>query len=72
MTVPTAPRNRQKRERDWPSLWTKARRDMVICCVGVFLLVNESLSGGERPYLIAAGLACFGIPFVIRADERKP
>lgn len=55
-----------------PSLWQRTLRDVVIVAVGVFLLVNEAIgSDPAQPYLVAAGLACFGIPFVLRADERK-
>lgn len=53
------------------SVWQKSLRDVVIVGTGVFLLVNEALSGLERPVLIAAAVGCFGLPFAIRADERR-
>lgn len=52
-------------------VWNRSVRDVVIVGTGVFLLVNEALSNLERPMLIAAAIACFGLPFAIRADERR-
>lgn len=53
------------------TFWQTSLRDIVIVGTGVFLLVNEALSGIERPMLIAAAIGCFGLPFAIRADERR-
>lgn len=67
---------RPARKEDEPSssLWQRTGRDMVIVGVGVVISLSQvwvKLAGGEpAPYLVAAGLACFGIPFFIRADER--
>jgi hypothetical protein len=52
-------------------VWQRSVRDIVIVGTGVFLLVNEALSNLERPMLIAAAIGCFGLPFAIRADERR-
>jgi hypothetical protein len=53
------------------SVWQRSLRDVVIVGTGVFLLINEALSNLERPMLIAAAIGCFGLPFAIRADERR-
>ena len=53
------------------SVWQRSLRDVVIVGTGVFLLVNEALSNLERPMLIAAAIGCFGLPFALRADERR-
>lgn len=53
------------------SIWQRTLRDVVIVGTGVFLLVNEALSNLERPILIAAAIACLGLPLAIRADERR-
>jgi len=50
--------------------WGLTPKDIVAWSVGSFLLVNESLSSFERPYLIAAGGALLGLPFAIQADRR--
>jgi hypothetical protein len=53
------------------SVWQRMLRDVVIVGTGVFLLINEALSNLERPMIIAAAIGCFGLPFAIRADERR-
>lgn len=53
------------------SLWQRSLRDVVIVGTGAFILINEGLNDLERPTLIAAAIACFGLPFAIRADERR-
>lgn len=52
-------------------LWQRSLRDVVIVGTGAFILINEGLNNLERPTLIAAAIACFGLPFAIRADERR-
>ena len=52
-------------------LWQRSLRDVVIVGTGAFILINEGLNNLERPMLIAAAIACFGLPFAIRADERR-
>jgi hypothetical protein len=74
MTDADAPQDGKKEEPPAPtnlSLWQRSARDVVIVGTGVFLLINEALSNLERPILIAAGVACFGLPFALRADERR-
>lgn len=52
-------------------LWQRSLRDVVIVGTGAFILINEGLNNLERPMLITAAIACFGLPFAIRADERR-
>ena len=56
---------------DEKTIWQRTVRDIVIVGTGVFLLINEALSSLERPMIIAAAIGCFGLPFAIRADERR-
>lgn len=56
---------------DSTTIWQRTLRDVVIVATGVFLLVNEALSSLERPILITAAIGCFGLPFALRADERR-
>ena len=60
--VPTGPRS--------PLPWGLTPKDIVLWSVGTFILINESLSGLERPVLIAAGCIALGLPFAIKADGR--
>lgn len=53
------------------TIWQKFLRDAVIVTTGAFLLINEGISGSERPILIAAAIGCFGLPLALRADERR-
>ena len=74
MTEGEAPKGEHREEpqgRPDNSFWARSVRDVVIVGTGVFILLNEALSNLERPMLIAAGIACFGLPFAIRADERR-
>lgn len=71
MTEGEAPKDEREEEMRTASVWQRSVRDVVIVGTGVFILLNEALSNLERPMLIAAGIACFGLPFAIRADERR-
>lgn len=74
MTNGEAPQDGEKEDTSVPtskSAWQSYVRDVVIVGTGVFLLINEALSNLERPILIAAAVGCFGLPFAIRADERR-
>jgi hypothetical protein len=74
MTDGEAPQDGEQEDTSAPntkSLWQSSLRDVVIVGTGVFLLINEALSNLERPILIAAAVGCFGLPFAIRADERR-
>lgn len=71
MGTPEVPRDEKEDAQDSKSLWQRSLRDVVIVGTGAFILVNEGLNDMERPMLIAAAIACFGLPFAIRADERR-
>lgn len=71
MGIPEVPRDEKEDAQDSKGLWQRSLRDVVIVGTGAFILVNEGLNDLERPMLIAAAIACFGLPFAIRADERR-
>lgn len=69
--TPTEDKDGRSTEEVLRGLWQRSLRDVVIVGTGAFILVNEGLNNLERPTLIAAAIACFGLPFAIRADERR-
>lgn len=52
--------------------WIGIIRDAALVSIGTFILIYETVNIHARnPYIIAAGLTCFGLPATIRLDRRK-
>lgn len=49
-------------------------RDTVLFVSGLGIILREAFLGSgrlERPYLLAAAMGMAGLPFVVRADEKR-
>ena len=51
-------------------LW-KLVRDVLICVLGIFMLVHETLSPSPREVIVGAALVLLGVPVALRLDEQR-
>lgn len=52
--------------------WMRILRDAAIVLVAVFMLVHETVTGGQpNAYVIGAGLALLGVPPALRLDSKR-
>lgn len=51
--------------------WIGIARDLATVCIGVLMLVYETVSDNPNAYIIGAGLAALGLPPVLRLDSKR-
>lgn len=53
-----------------PELW-KLARDVLVCTLGIFMLVHETITDRPSELIVGAALLILGIPVVLRLDEAR-